>query len=112
MVKASLFNDYLSQQCTTVDIGSSIPVNINFATKQKLSSFGFCIDDSIKIINSLDPNKAHAHDKISIQMIKLCASAIAKPLSVLFRNCFENECFPEEWKKAYIVPVYKKMMSN
>ena len=40
-------------------------------------------------------------------MIKLCASSIAKPLSILFRNCFENEYFPKEWKKANIGPVHK-----
>ena len=41
-------------------------------------------------------------------MIKLCAFSIAKPMSVLFRNSFENECFPKEWNKANIAPVYKK----
>ena len=33
-------------------------------------------------------------------------------MSIFFRNCFENECFPEEWKKANAVPVYKKIISN
>ena len=80
LVKANLFNDYFSQQCTTVDNDSSIPPNITFAADQKQSTFEFCTDDIIKIIKSLDPNKAHRHDKISIQMIKLCASSIGKPL--------------------------------
>ena len=26
--------------------------------------------------------------------------------------CFENQCFPKEWKKANIVPVYKKNIKN
>ena len=29
-------------------------------------------------------------------------------MSVLFSNCFENECLRKEWKKANIVPVHKK----
>ena len=41
-------------------------------------------------------------------MIKLCASSIAKPLSILFRNCFENQCLPKEWKKSNIGIVHKK----
>ena len=45
LVKANMFNDYFSQQCTTVDNGSSIPPNITFATEQKLSTFELCIDD-------------------------------------------------------------------
>ena len=108
LVKANLFNDYFSQQCTTVDNDSSIPPNITFATEQKLSTLEFCTDDIVKITKSLDPNKAHGHDEISIRMIKLCATSIAKPLSILFRNCFENQCFPKERKKDNIVPVHKK----
>ena len=72
-----------------VDNGSSIAPNIIFATEQKLSTFEFCRDDIIKIIKSLDPNKVHGHDEISIRMIKLCASSIAKPLAIFFRNCLE-----------------------
>ena len=108
MVKANLFNDYFSQQSTTVDNDSSIQPNITFATEKKLSTFEFCTDDIVKIIKSLDPNKAHGHDEISIRMITLCATSIAKPLPILFRNCFENQCFPKEWKKANTVPVHKK----
>ena len=108
LVKANLFNDNFSQQCMTVDNDSSIPPNITFATEQKLSTFEFCTDDIVKIIKSLDPNKAHGHDEISIRMIKLCATLISKPLSILLRNCFENQYFPKEWKKANIVPVHKK----
>ena len=108
LVKANLFRDYFSQHSTTVENDNCILLNITFATEQKLSTFEFCIDDIINIIKSLDPNKAHGHNEISIRMIKLCASSIAKPLSILFRNCFQNECFPKEWKKANIVPVHKK----
>ena len=32
----------------------------------------FSIDDILKILQNLDPNKAHSHDKISIQMLQLC----------------------------------------
>ena len=79
LVKTNLFNDYFSQQCTTVDNGSSIPPNKTLATEQKLSTFEFCIDDIIKIIKSLDPNKAYGHHEISLRIIKLCASSITKP---------------------------------
>ena len=36
LVKANLFNDYFSQQCTTVVNDSSIPPNITYETEQKL----------------------------------------------------------------------------
>ena len=56
----------------------------------------------------MDPNKAYGHDEITMNMIKVCASSIAKPLAILLRNCLKSECFPKEWKKANIVTVHKK----
>ena len=73
-----------------------------------MSTFEIFSGVIVKIIRSLDPNKAHGHDEISIRTIKICASLILKPLAILFRNCLEIECFPKEWKKANTVPVHKK----
>ena len=106
--KVSLFNNFFAKQCTPVSTDSTVPVNINFETRERLSFLEFCVDDIVKIIRSLDQNKAHGHDEISIRMIKLCASSISKPLHLIFRNCLETESFPKEWKKANIIPVHKK----
>ena len=106
--KANLFNNFFAKQCTPISNDSTVPVNINFETRERLSSLEFCVDDIVKIIRSLDQNKAHGHDEISIRMIKLCASSISKPLHLIFRNCLEIESFPKEWKKANIIPVHKK----
>ena len=108
----NLFNDYFSQQCTIISNGSSIPANITFKTKERLPTFEIRSDDIVKFIRSLDLYKAHEHDEISIRLIETCDSPISKPLAVIFKNCFENECFPKEWKRANIVPVDKKNINN
>ena len=41
-------------------------------------------------------------------MIKICDKAIVKPLSIIYKNCFDNGIFPDLWKKSNIVPVHKK----
>ena len=74
---------------------------------RKFSSLEFCVDDIVKIIRSLDLNKAHGHDEIRIRMIKLCASSLSKTLHLIFRNCRETKSFPKELKKANITPVHK-----
>ena len=56
----------------------------------------------------MDANKAHGHYEVTTPMIKMLASSIAEPLTILFRNCLESECFPKEWKKANIVPAHQK----
>ena len=106
LVKSNFFNDYFSQQYTTVNNDSSSLPKITFTTEQKLSTFEFCTDDIVTIIKSLDRNKAHGHDEMSVRIIKIWAS------SILFRNCFENQCFPKERRKSSIVPVHEKMINN
>ena len=92
-----------------IDNNSAIPANTSFVTEERLSRFEICPGDIAKIVRLLDPNKAHVHDEITIRMIKMCASSIAKPLAILLRNCLESEHFPKEWKKANVVPVHKKL---
>ena len=60
------------------------------------------------IIHSLDPNKAHGQDMISICMLKKCGKPICKLLELIFQSCFKNGNFPSELKKANIVPVHQK----
>ena len=57
---------------------------------------------------SLNPNKTYGSDGISIRMLKLCASSISKPLPLLFKQILVKECFPNEKKKANMVPIHKK----
>ena len=94
--KANLFNNFFAKQCTPISNDSTVPVNINFETRERLSSLEFCVDDIVKIIRSLDQNKAHGHNEISIPMIKLFASSKLKPLDLIFRNYLETESFPKE----------------
>ena len=77
-------------------------------TDNRLSSVSFSQDGIAKIIQNLDPNKAHGHDNISIRMLKICGSSIYKPLEMIFKQCIETGVFPSEWKKANIVPIHKK----
>ena len=45
---------------------------------------------------------------ISIRKIKLCSISICKPLEIIFQNCLRSGKFPSEWKKANVVPTFKK----
>ena len=62
----------------------------------------------MKMIQNLNPNKAHVPDKISIRMIKICGKSLCKPLEILFKSCIIKGAYPSEWKKANVVPVHKK----
>ena len=61
LVKANLFNDYFSKQCMIIDNNRSITAKTTFENKERLSTFEICSDDIIKLVRSLDPNKARGH---------------------------------------------------
>ena len=69
----------------------------------------FSEGDIAKIIQNLDPNKAHAHDQISICILKICGKTICKPLECVFRECLNTGLFLLECKKANLLSVYKKV---
>ena len=56
----------------------------------------------------VDPIKSHGHDKISKRMLKLCGDSINRPLATIFKNCFNERIFPNDWKKANIVLIHRK----
>ena len=70
-------------QCTPLDNSGKIPENQTYITNTKFSSIKFENEDIINIIRSLSIGKLIDHDNISIRILKICDSAIAKPLSIL-----------------------------
>ena len=62
----------------------------------------------MKVIQKLDPNKAHGQDNLIICMINICGKSICKPLCKIFEECLRTSKFPLEWKRGNIVPVFKK----
>ena len=106
--KANLFNKYFSSQCNPLPNDSKLPENQTYITETKLSSFNIEDEDIYKIIKTLDINKAHGHDEVSIRMLKLCDKSIVKPLSIIFNNYKLKNTFPNLWKKANVIPIHKK----
>ena len=110
--KTSHFNSFFASQCTPFDNNSTIPGSQTYITDIKLSSLQFEDKDTIKISRSLDTNKAHEHDDISIKMLKICDLAITKPLSIISRNCINHSTFPDLWKKSNICPIQINNQNN
>ena len=105
--KASIFNNYFVEQCSLVSNDSVLP-NLGSRCNTSLSSVEITGEKILSIIRSLDPEKAHGWDDISINMIKLCDIEIVKPLYLIYTECLETGRFPSSWKKANVLPIYKK----
>ena len=60
-----------------------------------------------KCIIQLKSNKATGLDKISARMIKDAVSVITPSLTKLFNLSIQEKVFPNNWKSARIIPIYK-----
>ena len=82
--KVNIFNKFFAEQCTPLKNDSKLPSNQIFLTQLRLSSLDFSEDEILKIIRALNIHKAHAHEDISISMIKTCDKSLLKSLIILF----------------------------
>ena len=110
--KCNIFNKYFKDQCKTIETSSSIPSQINKTTNFSLNHVIFTESNILEHIRGLNIEKAHGHDGISVRIIKMCDFSISKPLFIIFKNCLAKGYFPKKWKKANVIPIYKKNERN
>ena len=79
--KAELFNSSFANQCSSVQNSSVLPTDFELFRDKSFSNI-FTDNDVGRIISSLDPNKAHGHDMMSIRMLKICGNSINKSLGL------------------------------
>ena len=105
--KAKILNSFFAKQFTLVLNNSVLPSEFTYMTDECIQSLTFSESDVIKIIRTLDVNKAHCHDNISVRMIKLCINSV-NPLTLIFQNSMAAGTFPTQWKRPNIVPIHKE----
>ena len=84
---AEFFNSFFSKQYSLIANDSKLSTSLNYVTDQHLSTTTFLAEDigNIiqstttflaedigKIIQSLDPNKGHGYDNVTIRTLKVC----------------------------------------
>ena len=107
-IKANHFNSFFASQCTPLVNNSKLPDKITYISAARLTSIKFDNNDILKIIRSLNVNKARGHDGISIRMLRMCDESLVQPLSLIFTGSIDTGVYPDTWKKSNIVPVHKK----
>ena len=106
--EAELFNSFFANQCSLIQNSSVPPADYEYFTEKSLSNVTLTDNNIGKITSSLDPNKAHGRDMMIIRMLKICEDSIYKPLGLIFRAYLAHWVFPQNWKKANVVPIHKK----
>ena len=109
--KVKIFNNLFATQCTIIHNTSTLHDFI-LKTNHKLKNINFHETEILSIIIDLNPNKADGCDDISICMIKICDEVIIPPLLIIFETALRSGIYPDQWKKANVIPVHKKNSKN
>ena len=113
---ANSFNIYFASIGDKLSSEIKTPTNnnINFTsylknpTKNRLKFTHITEDDTIKAIDNLENKNSSGHDGISNKLLKLIGHVLCKPLTLIINQMLTSGIFPDAFKTAKIIPIYKK----
>lgn len=65
-------------------------------------------EEVIKAMDSIKGGSSPGFDRVTIQILKRVQQHVIKPLTYLVNRSFADNVFPDVYKKAIIIPVFKK----
>ena len=89
-------------------ITSSVLPPLNSLTDKKIDHIPIQCGEILSLIRNLNPNKATGSDGISGQMLLLCDNSVVLPLKIIFQNILISAIYPDMWKLANVIPIFKK----
>jgi hypothetical protein len=105
--KANAFNDAFSTNFV-VDNGVDLVVPPRIDVLQDLDLTRFDGESVLKALLSLKNSQSVGPDGFSASFYRECAHALSHPLTLLFNCSLDSGKLPTCWKKARVVPIYKK----
>ena len=78
-----------------------------------MENFIFCaVLSKVKVIQTLNPQKAHGHDKIIIRMLKLSCPPTYRPLKMIFKSFLKSSTYLGRKTKQMLFRYINKIRSK
>lgn len=103
---ANLFATHFSSVYSREDFSYN-QSNFDYTSNKHIASVQFTEAEVLNKLKKLDSCKGAGPDNIPPFFIKRCKFALALPLTLIFNQSLTEGCFPDKWKLARIVPIYK-----
>ena len=75
---------------------------------KQMPKFDIDINGVTKLLQNLNIHKASGPDNVNARILKELHSETAPILTFIFKRSFETGIVPDDWKKANVVPIFKK----
>ena len=109
--KADVLNNFFSSVFTVED-RSSIPHFPRALYDKPLLDLTITIEQLKTKLCKLNPNKATGPDNIPPRLLKELAEVLSEPISIIMNKSLQEGRLPTIWKKAHVVPIFKKGKKN
>ena len=110
MTKANILNNQFSSVFNTNECTSNIQEVKNVSTT--MDKIIVTENGVAKLLKNLKIHKASGPDGLSTRLLKELANELAPIFTALFQTSLSEGTLPSEWKKADVVPIYKKGAKN
>ncbi|KAI5725364.1 hypothetical protein M8J77_014537 [Diaphorina citri] len=101
---ADLFGQYFSDVYRDSD--QPIP-EYSYSDRIDFNTCRFSEDDVSRGLSSLKCKFSSGPDRIPSFILQRCSSVLSNPLSFLFNKSLSSGIFPVEWKKSFVIPIFK-----
>jgi len=105
--KADILNQFFSSVYTQ-ETTDNIPSPQHTTVKKQLLDIEIKEQEVFQLLNKTKIDKSPGLDGIHPRVLKECATELAKPLTILFRNTLQEGHIPYDWREACVIPIYKK----
>jgi hypothetical protein len=107
--KADLFNESFLESSTLGTIPNyDFDSDNEVLTENELENVVVKDQDVRDVLSTINVNKAYGPDNMSPRLLKEAGTSIVKVLARLFNLSLAKGIFPALWKKANMLPIYKK----
>ena len=105
--KARLLSEQFKSVFTRSDPNTPIKTlpSVNAPT---IGQLRFTSDGVEKLLRDLNPRKASGPDEIPARLLQKMSKQLAPAMAAIYNQSLESGTLPEQWKTAWIAPVFKK----
>ena len=104
--KAEILNQHFSSVFTQENL-ASIP-DLGVSPHPAASDITVAVSGVRALLERLSPHKASGPDQISSRFLKTMSAVLAPALTIIFQTSLDQGQIPDDWKRAYVTPIFKK----
>ena len=104
---AEILNTYFSSVFTQ-ETSDEIPTPESTNCMEEIYNIKFTRADIVKTINKLKPSNSSGPDGITVNLLQKLPNIFAVPLEIILNRSMEEGKVPQDWKDAFVVPIFKK----